>query len=196
MNEKQLKIIILILVVILFSAASIYLFRNINLPKKIATEYLKAIQMHNDKKLTKLSSPENLRELYKKGELINLMDWKFINKKKIKKEKLRLDLSERAFKEWLKRIRGAETGHTIIEIYKSKYETDNYYEAWRLGQIEDKKAFKEEGNFYYYKPINRVEYLLDITCTNKLGMRLKHKYILVLEKDYLGKWKVIKFNER
>lgn len=128
-----------------------------------------------------------------------MIDWKFIDKKKISKEKKELDLSEEVFNKWIKSMLELEKKDSVddlllLKLIKTEFKGSNY-EAWRSNEIKYNKAFEEDGKYYYYQKINRVEYLVDITCTNKLGMTLKNKYIIVVEKES-DKWKIKDFYER
>lgn len=179
----------------IFIITSIYLYTSYYQPKKVAEDYLKAIRLYDYKKIFELSSTELLTAYDTKGILINLIDWKFIDKEKISTEKVYLDLSEKAFEEDIK---------TWLEIYKvdsvnnlPDFDRDRLksYDVWRAHEIEDYKPLEEGGKYYYYKDVDRVECLVDITNTNKLGMVLKHKYILAVEKEH-GKWRVSRFDVR
>lgn len=197
----SVKKAVLILSALLLFSLLIYLYYYISKPKQIAEEFLKTTRLHNYEKLFSLSSIDLLKSYRTEGILINLIDWKFIDKKRITKEKRELDLSEKAFDDWIKWELEHQKAASVDDLVLLKLmkllskEADNY-KAWRSDNIRTKKAFQEGEKYYYYEDVNRVEYLLDIKCTNKLGMELKNKYILVVEKDYDGKWKVARFHER
>jgi hypothetical protein len=180
-------------------------------PKRIAEEYLKAIQIQDYPKILALSEMQLVGSYVDKGILINLVDWKFIHQKKISSELKELDLSREAFDNLCKTIIFAdkvksindskifkqvlEMGRMVGELYP-EINTDDDYGAWRAFTIHAKEAFRKDDGYYYYDKTQKVEYLLDITCTNKLGMQLKKKYMLVVQKDDKGEWKVIEFAER
>lgn len=165
-------------------------------PKRVADEYLKAIQLHDISKIEKLSG------ISKDSILINLLDWKFIDKKRIPSRKVNLDLSEEA---WRKEVQLALTAFQessvdflpLPDLIKAESKD---YGVWFDNRLRIYKPFKEDGNYYYIES-PKVEYQLDITATNKLGAELKKKYILVVDRwggkwHFGGEWKVIKFEER
>lgn len=156
-------------------------------PKKVAEAYLKAIQLHDYEGLVKLSSGAGY------DVLINLIGWSFVDEKKIAHMKNLLDVSEETYNKNLAlyldiyKVTSADAHDSLKEEYKS-------YDSWRSRQLQIFKPIEEAGSYYYFSDEPALEYLLDITVTNKLGMELKKKYILLVEK--LTDWKVTKFEER
>jgi hypothetical protein len=130
LSRLDRKKLILVLVAIVTISVLIYSYAYIYKPKNVAEQYLEATQLHDFETLGKLSSYLHLLDLEKKGVLINLINWQFVDKK-----------------------------NTSI------------------------------GGF------RLIEYLLDITATNKLGTRIEKKYVLEVER-YKGEWKVSEFKER
>lgn len=187
-----------IVVIVLVSFASIAIFSYLYIdkyrPKSIAEEYLKAVQLHDIKKLVSISSTPSVSDTL----LINLINWKFIDAKKISKTKERLDLSEESFKDEVKdflRLNKKDSVEDLPDFLKDFKNRLKNYDAWRTDEIKTHKAFEENGNYYYYTDIPQIEYLLDITATNRLGMELRKKYILLVAKESDG-WKVKEFRER
>lgn len=198
---KWVAIISILSIIILGSLSYFYNYYSYSYqPRKIAEEYLKAIQLHDLEKIGKLC-------LSKDSILINLLDWKFVHKKSIPK-KAKLDLSEEAWKKEIELQKEMELAVTAFQrvsgyslplpdLTKAEYKD---YGVWLDNKLRIYKPFKEDGNYYYImKP--KIEYLLDITATNKLGTELKKKYILVLYRqggkwNFDGDWKVLKFEER
>jgi len=177
----------LAVVIIIFAAYNFY--ENHYTPKKIAEGYLKAIQLHDYENMSKLSSG------VRSNVLINLISWNFVDSKKISSIKKPLDISESQYNELLKLALEAYNVTSADALpLESLREYLKSYNSWRTQQLETFKPIEEGGSYYYYsRPA--LEYLLDITASNKLGIELKKKYILRVEKNFTG-WKITKFDER
>ena len=122
-NTPHIELTVIVMVLIIGLVGYIN-YANYQKPKQIAEQYLKAIQLHDYEEMFKLSEGAARTG----NVLINLIDWKFINTKKI----------------------------------------DNVQE----------------------------EYVLNISASNKLGMELKMKFIMVVKKSVVDEWHVTRFEER
>ena len=190
---KGRKVATLLVSFIVIAGFLIYLYYYYNYsyqPHKIAEEYLKAVQLHDYATIKKISS------ISEDSILINLIDWQFVHKNNIPSEKTKIDLSEDA---WRKEVELALTAFQVSSVSFLPFPDlilNGYkdYNVWFDNRLKLYKAFNEGENYFYIKsPI--VEYLLDITATNKLGTELRKKYILLLNKGDAG-WIVIEFKER
>lgn len=190
-KKKPWYIVFGSLVAVFIIIAATYNFYKYNYkPKKVAEAYLKAVQLHDY---------ETIKREYMVGSsdvLINLISWSFIDTKKIFNIKKPLDLSEeeyyRDLKYYLALYNVNSSEDLPYESFKQDYKS---YDTWRSGRIKTFDPFKEDGN-YYYIASPKVEYLLDITATNKLGAELKKKYILGVTMWSGNEWSVSKFEER
>jgi hypothetical protein len=197
-SKKGLLIFLAVILFILVALVpSYWYFNSYYQPKQVAEEYLKATQLHDFTKIKKLSA------LSEDSILINLIDWKFINRTSIPAEKKRLDLSNEA---WQKDVALALTAFQetsvdslpLPDLLKAEYKD---YDVWFEHRLKTYKPVKEEDGNYYYNETPKIEYLIDLTATNKLGTELKKKYILVVDRwggtwSLTGDWRVIKFEER
>lgn len=194
-NRKKLIAVLVILVTSFIIAIPSYYYLNIYQPRKIAEDYLKAVQLHDYEKLIKIegAGKSSLRD----GVLINLINWNFIDKKTSTKNKINLNLTGERYDRDLK-IYFDLYKVTSVDDFPHEHLKQEYrdYNTWRSYNISVFEAFEENGDYYYYSDRRRVEYLLDLTATNKLGMELKKKYMLTVEKNHRSEWKVIAFDER
>lgn len=183
---------IIILILMVISLLVPFWYSKHYQPRKVAEEYLKAIQRQDIDKMHKIGF---LAAVKSKGILINLLNWNFIDEKRTDHRKEMLDLSkeeyERSLKQELEIHKVDSVDKLPHEYLKEEYKS---YETWRSSQIKTFNAFEENNVFYYYDNTPQVEFLLDIAFTNKLGMELKKKYILIVKK--YERWEVIEFTDR
>jgi len=163
-------------------------------PKKVAEAYLKAVQLHDYKRLFELSSGAAFKGVLD-GVLINLIGWNFVDEKKISNMKKPLDVSEETYNKnlalYLEISKVTSADALPYDWLKEEYKS---YDLWRSKQLQRFEPIEEAGRYYYFSDEPAFEYLLDITATNKLGTELKKKYILLVEKT--TDWEVTKFEER
>ncbi len=195
LSKKWIIVVIAILVSFTSIAIFLYLYIYDYKPRSIAEKYLKVVQLHDFEKIMDISLRKARSDALSDGILINLIDWKFIDSQKITNRKEKLGLSEEAFERDVKSVLDLYKADSVKNLPDHRKDQFKDYEAWKSYYIRIVEAFKENGNYYFYYDIPQIEYLLDITATNKLGMELKKKYILRVEKQDDG-WKVVKFDER
>jgi hypothetical protein len=181
--------IILILSIITLSSLSYlnYQYSYSYLPHKVAEEYLNAIQMQD------LTTTEKMWGLSGDSILDNLIDWEFADKRSIPSEKIEINLSEEAWKEEVEFALIAFRASSVDSLPLPEIIINGYrnYGVWFGNQSKSYKVFQEDGNYYYYT-VPKVEYLLDIAGSNKIGMELRKNFILTVDKWNKG-WEVTEF---
>lgn len=163
-------------------------------PKKVVEDFLQATRLHDIEKICNL-----MTVCIDERILINLIDWKIINEKREPAKKVKLDLSEEAYKRDIEDALRLFKYNSFEDLIKS-FNSYKSYEDWYAYKTILIEPLKEAGNYYYIKPYD-IEYLIDITATDQLGIELKKKYVISLVRrggkwDLDGKWKVTTFGER
>lgn len=184
-----------------FLLTALFLFVGCNYASdKVVNGYLQAIKDHNYDELKIYGDLSHDDSIF-----INLIDWKILRATNLPDRKESFNLSKLEYKQWLEVELDVHNVSSIEEIPDDSIRAGfKNYESWRAYEIDNRKLFEENGKHYYIDDAPEKEYLLDIRITNKLGMELKFKYVVIVEYrfglirggKYSKNWKVISAKKR
>lgn len=195
-TTKNQMILYLVATIIFVAIAmgAYYYWSTVYQPKSVVAKYLKSVQLHDYDTLKGLEF--GAKNFVIDGVLINLIDWKIVGSKSFSTTKVMVDVSEGYFNSQLKTFLDVYHVNSTSEFpYEKMKKEFSSYDAWRSSKTAGLQ--EENGTYYFISDKPEVEYLIDITAANALGIELKKKYLLrVRYEGYSNGWKVIMFDER